>query len=61
MDFLTAAEQWVSDIYPEVTDDFTQIYQEYRQRHGINTSVILAMSLLGFYDEFLPFWDRISK
>jgi hypothetical protein len=61
MDFLTAAEQWVSDIYPEATDDFTQIYQEYRQRHGINTSVILAMSLLGFYDEFLPFWDRISK
>ena len=61
MDFLTAAEQWISDIYPEVTDDFTQIYQEYRQRHGINTSVILAMSLLGFYDEFLPFWDRIGK
>ena len=61
MDFLTAAEQWISDIYPEVTEDFTQIYQEYRQRHGINTSVILAMSLLGFYDEFLPFWDRISK
>jgi hypothetical protein len=61
MDFLTAAEQWISDNYHEVTDDFTQMYQEFRQRHGINISVVCAMSQLGVYDEFLPFWSNISK
>jgi hypothetical protein len=61
MDFLTAAEQWISDNYPEVTDDFTQIYQEFRRRNGVNISVVLAMSQLGTYDEFLPFYDSCQR
>jgi hypothetical protein len=61
MDFLTAAEQWISDNYPEVTGEFTKMYQESRKRHGINISVVCAMSQLGVYDEFLPFWSGISK
>jgi hypothetical protein len=61
MDFLTAAELWISDNYPEVTDDFTQIYQEFRRRNGVNISVVLAMSQLGTYDEFLPFYDSCQK
>jgi hypothetical protein len=61
MDFLTAAELWISDNYPEVTDDFTQIYQEFRRRNGVNISVVLAMSQLGTYDEFLPFYDSCQR
>jgi len=61
MDFLAAAELWISDNYPELTDDFTQKYQEFRQRYGVNSSVILAMSQLGTYDEFLPFYDRCQR
>jgi len=57
MDFLAAAELWISDNYPELKDDFTQKYQEFRQRYGVNSSVILAMSQLGTFDEFLPLYD----
>jgi len=61
MDFLAAAELWISDNYPEITDDFTQKYQEFRRRNGVNISVILAMSQLGTYDEFLPFYDSCLR
>jgi len=61
MDFLADAEQWISDNYPELTDDFTQKYQEFRRRNGVNISVILAMSQLGTYDEFLPFYDSCLR
>jgi len=61
MDFLTAAELWISDNYPEITDDFTQMYQEFRRRNGVNISVVLAMSQLGTYDEFLPFYDSCQR
>ena len=61
MDFLAAAELWISDNYPELKDDFTQKYQEFRRRNGVNISVILAMSQLGTYDEFLPFYDSCLR
>jgi hypothetical protein len=61
MDFLTAAEQWISDNYPEITDDFTQMYQEFRRRNAVNISVVLAMSQLGTYDEFLPFYNSCQR